>query len=299
MSDIDNSNFDRNTKLDPATLNAKFNDVTVATSFALNGDNIRNSGVDVYNLDTTNTDGKSGTVLKWAQMATIGTAGPGLTVNFESGATGLNGVSVGSDMTVNPAGTPAGVQLKTGDILRVYWTVTVEKEWTTPKDDVQYEFWALWLQWHLSSFGAGAFAAVPGQGNYNTNLTFGYGNQPQDNYAASFIQHAAIISDNQAIANTAPTDAAFFGIAPLTGQSFINGDIDHKITVSGCYHYVVDAVYNNLYLEGLRVVAGGMLQPYYDAASNKNYFIVDNVQTSTPVLKVFDATISMLLMEPD
>jgi hypothetical protein len=295
MSDIDNSNFDRNTKLDPATLNAKFNDVTVATSFALNGDNIRNSGVDVYNLDTTNTDGKSGTVLKWAQMATIGTAGPGLTVNFESGATGLNGVSVGSDMTVNPAGTPAGVQLKTGDILRVYWTVDVDKAWTAANKDVQYEFWALWLQWHLSSFGAGAFGVVPKQGNYNTNLTFGYGNQPEDNYAASFIQHASIISNNTSVANNAPTDA----VLAVNSESYIGGDIGVRTTVSGCYHYVVEAPYNNLYLEALRVVVGGMLQPYYDVGTNKNYFIVDPTQPSTPVLKVYDATISMLLMEPD
>ena len=295
MSDIDNSNFDRNTKLDPATLNTKFTDVQTATAGALNGDNIRNSGVDVYNLDTTNTDGKVGTVLKWAQMATIGTGGAGLTVNFEAGATGLNGVSVGSDMTVNPAGTPAGVQLKTGDILRVYWTVDVDKGWTAPNDNVQYEFWALWLQWHLSSYGAGLFLPVPGQGDYDTNLPFLYGNQPEDNYAASFIQHATIISDSTSAINNAPA-AAVMG---ATAESYIGGDINVRTTVSGCYHYVVEPAYNNLYLEALRVVAGGLLTTYYDAVANKNYIVVDHVQTSTPLLKVYDATISLLLMEPD
>ena len=298
MSDIDNSNFDRSTKLDPATLNQKFQDVQVATTAGLNGDNIRNSGLDVYNFATNATNGRAGFVLKYQKMGSIGST-VGTTFAHESGASGLNGATVGSNFVLFP-----NVTLKTGDILRVYWTAEVSKNWSAVTNQVHREFWALWLQWNLSTDGAGVYNAVPGQGNFNRNVVGSeYGNDinttdpaklsNNNNYACSFVHHVPIIDTGGTAANTTSEPAAFT-------SAYVN-EVNSRQMVSGSYLYTVEAAYNNVSLNNLRLVAGGLLTPYWDTGTSRNYIVVDPTQPAgtLPTLTVYDVSIALIHMEPN
>ena len=80
MSRLVNNNFNRETKLDPADLNSKFQDVSTAVNSQVDENNIRDSAIDVPQFNTNTTNGKSGIQLVYIETNDLGSAG-GTAVN--------------------------------------------------------------------------------------------------------------------------------------------------------------------------------------------------------------------------
>ena len=237
MSIINNDNFNRDTKLDPAPLNTKFSDVATGTT-SIDENNVRNSGVDNPQFAAASLiNGRNGFQLYLMESANCGSSG-GTTIPHSNFTNVLP-----NTLDLNGG---AAITLAEGDVIRAYWFTESSKSWTNGAavDLVGAQLqsrsaWVQWLQWNLGGTG---YTEVPGQGNFVTQaagLPVGYVGEPVTNTNATcFIHHASIIDDGTVAENTAPTDAV-----PSANYSFLLNDIgtQFRLMSTGAWFHTVTA----------------------------------------------------------
>ena len=170
MSIINNDNFDRDTKLDPAPLNTKFTDVQSATNtgapdfLGIDETNVRNSGIDNPQIAATSLiNGRNGFQLYLMESANCGSSGGTAIPDgaFNTALPNTMDLDSGNNIT-----------LAEGDIIRAYWFADCAKTWTIAGAvSTETHCWAQSLQWDLNSAG---FVDVPDQGAFNTNVFGAY-----------------------------------------------------------------------------------------------------------------------------
>lgn len=295
MSRLVNNNFNRETKLDPADLNSKFQDVSTAVNSQVDQNNIRDSAIDVPQFNTNTTNGKSGIQLVYIETNDLGSAG-GTAVNRSSASTP---VFLPTTWNVN-SGT--AITLTQDDIIRVYWHTEVSVNWTTEHKDLYNHLVAQYLEWNFHSAG---FTPVPGQAIYDASATpdgSRFGTPVANTKASTLIPYVRIIDDGTTAANVAPTDAA-----PAAGAyGFITGDISSIITASrkmasGSWIHKVTAGEAGAKTISLRLAMQGPLVPYYDntGGSEGNYIATStssNIATIDPIMTFYNTNIVFMIM---
>ena len=183
MAIINNDSIKRGDLLKSAELNAEF--TAVNSGFPMNGDNVRNEGVDYMAVDTGpsgGSTGKNGLVLVAADKWTIHASGASTVVReYPTGA-------------INYIGEQTGLSISAvaGDILRVYWqaqvTTTAGAGFPTGTANFSTACWAHWLQWDV---GAG-YVEVPGQSDMNQTIATAQIGAPMDQTVATSLVNACI-----------------------------------------------------------------------------------------------------------
>jgi hypothetical protein len=187
----------------------------------------------------------------------------------------------------NAAGSPtpislgaAGVTVATGEVLRVYWDLSVyphwegSRPWTTGASVDFYVFdkgsgvaqalgtnaacWAFWLQWDITSNALANFVDVPNQSDFRTDL-YGdgsaYGAQLADTMATSVVP---------AFIDRAAPDDGLIPSTPVSERVGWRG-------VSGSFYYPKTSGSQTIY--GLRVVFTGPMSPNHNTTSGANHLI--------------------------
>jgi len=196
----------------------------------------------------------------------------------------------------------SGVTIGTGDVLRVYWDLSVNPTyngtpWTAVGALGQYVFnnttagtttvatsgnvWVLYPQWDITSSALSNFVDVPGQSDFTTNYTGSlYGNTLAQCEATTVI----------------PAWVQFFADAS-DGKVNASKLYDSRIGwrgVSGAWHYsgLATTVY------GMRWIIRGLLHP--DQNANVNYLAYDTVAggqgTPNPQLEYTSGKASAIIM---
>ncbi len=283
MSKLVSPSFNRETKLDPAPLNSKFQDVATAVNTQIDETNIRDSSIDTTQFKTITTNGKAGIQL----------------VHFETNSVGLTGgtnVDEGSLTTpVIQSGTfnVGTLQLAENDIIRVYWHTRYTKSYDALSGGLAHiaemrdHFFAQYLQW---SFNGAAYAPVPGQTHFNNTTpdTSKTGALVTNTKATSFIHYAVIADDGATIANVAPTDAAPAAAADsILKSDFVLKASNSQHTLSGSWIHKVTAGEAGTVPIIFKVAMQGPVTPYYDATggSENNYLVhstAANLATISP-----------------
>jgi len=284
MSIINNDNFDRDTKLDPATLNTKFTDVTSGTT-SIDETNVRNSGIDNPQIAATSLiNGRNGFQLYLMESANCGS----------SGGTAISDVAFNTALP-NTMDLDSGnnITLAEGDIIRAYWFADCAKTWTIAGAvSTETHCWAQSLQWDLNSAG---FVDVPGQGAFNTAVFGAYnGIDVDDCNACNFIHHASFIDRGTAAENEAPIDAA------VGGLSYLINDIGtgFRLMATGSWVHRITAGEAGTPTITFRIVMNGLFVPIYDAASTSNYLVYPAVSsTFTPILHIYDCKLAVMIMK--
>lgn len=287
MSIINNDNFDRDTKLDPATLNAKFTDVATATA-SIDENNVRNSGIDAPQFDTTVTHGKHGVQLVAIAHDEIGAAAA-VGQTFPHGS--VNAITGMGTLTMNVTVFGGAIE---GDLLRVYWHTESSKSWSAPTNQVRRKCWAQSLRWRLG--GAGTYADVPGQGNYSTTAFGAFNGVSLENCNGStFIHHASIIDNGGAAAdNVAPTEA----IATGTNR-YVENDVgaSNRLMSTGAWFHEITAPEAGTVQFNFQLGITGMLTPIYDNGTSKNYLVSPAVApANSPTITIYKVNIAAVLM---
>jgi hypothetical protein len=273
MSKLVSPSFNRETKLDPAPLNSKFQDVATAVNTQIDETNIRDSSIDTTQFKTVTTNGKAGIQL----------------VHFENNSVGLKlATPVIQSGTFN-VGT---LQLAENDIIRVYWHTRYTKTYSggfANMAEMRDHFFAQYLQW---SFNGAAYAPVPGQTHFNNTTPDGSktGALVTNTKATSFIHYAVIADDGSTAANEAPTDAAPAATADsILKSDFITKATNSQHTLSGSWIHKVTAGEAGTVPIIFKVAMQGPVTPYYDATggSENNYLVhstAANLATISPTV---------------
>jgi len=284
MSIINNDNFDRDTKLDPAPLNTKFTDVTTGTT-SIDETNVRNSGIDNPQFVQNLTNGRNGFLLYLIEQVNWGSVG---------------GTAIAHSVFAVPTVLPnamnmnggAAITLVEGDIIRAYWFTGCTKNWASVSSVQSRSAWVQWLQWNL---GATGWTEVPGQGDFTTAVFGAYVGEPVTNVKAStFIHHTSIIESGAAVENVAPTDAV--SIANYYIASDIGGVTPGQLTASGAWVHTVTAAEAGTKTLSFRFVAAGLVAPIYDNVSNANYLVQALTQPNTPTLQIYGSELVVIIM---
>lgn len=290
MSRITNDNFNRDTKLDPSPLNAKFSDIATATA-DLDENNVRNSGIDAPQFDVNVTHGRNNFQLYKLQKANLGSSG-GTVISHDTPA------DLPNDLDMDGG---AAITLTTGDIIRVSWYTETSRDWATLSMSTQKKkCWLEALQWKL---GAAAWGPVPGQANI---ATFGFGTPSYDGFklsemqGSSVIHHMSVINNGGCLANAAPTEAV-----PTSGTGknlYLNNEkgSTYRLMSSGSWFHTVTAGESGSRTLSFRLKAYGLLTPYYDntVAPAQNYLVIPHTIVGTPTLTVYDTYLSVMIMRP-
>ena len=292
MSRLVNNNFNRETKLDPADLNSKFQDVSTAVNSQVDENNIRDSAIDVPQFDTNTTNGKSGIQLVYIETNDLGSAG----------GTVINRVSVAV-----PAAMPTTWNLNSGtaitltqdDIIRVYWHTEVSVDWSSENAILFNHVMAQYLEWNFHSAG---FTPVPGQTNFNntTPSTLREGAEVANTKATTLIPYIRIIDDGSTPANTAPTEPT------PGGYSFITGDVSSivassKKMASGSWIHKVTAGEAGAKTISLKLVMQGPLVPWYDVSGGAagNWLVrysSGSMPAINPLMTFYNTNIVFMIM---
>ena len=173
---------------------------------------------------------------------------------------------------------PSGFTLENGDLLRVYWDLSVRpywesgRPWANPSADMSFQFpatlgnvrifsgygcWAFWLQWDTTSSALTNFVNVPGQGDFNTGAPGapGGGELLSNCQSTSVVQ--SVIEYSQRFQN---------GVA-------IGSVVDTAVgwtTADGAWHYPRTAP-NPITVYGVRVVFSGPFTAHNNGG--RNYLI--------------------------
>jgi len=285
MSKLVSPSFNRETKLDPAPLNSKFQDVATAVNTQIDETNIRDSSIDTTQFKTVTTNGKAGIQLVHFETTSVGTSG--------GGGTQVDRASLATPVAQPGIFNVGTLQLAEGDIIRVYWHGTYVKYYNAPYTNIaemRDHFFAQYLQW---SFNGAAYAPVPGQTHFNNTTpdTSKTGALVTNTKATSFIHYAVIADDGTTAANEAPTDAAPAAAAnSILKSDFNNTASNSKHTLSGSWIHKVTAGEAGTVPINLKVVSQGPVTPYYDATggSENNYLVhstAPNIATINPRVK--------------
>jgi hypothetical protein len=297
MSKIVNSNFNRETKLDPAPLNAKFQGVATAVNANVNEENIRNSAIDVSNFNTPSlTTGKNNIQLVALKSKDLGSAG----------GTAVSRTSLGSPVAMPNTWNLGAFNILEGDIIRVYWNTTVSKNWTvvgpSRGDAAMRDYsWAQYLEWDFN--GAG-YAPVPGQTDFSTASPTGPGTKtgtPVANTKATcFLHFVRIIDDGGTAANTAPTDPA----PASADDAYIQGDISavypnaRHMGIGSWVHTVTAGEAGSKTIQ-LKLVMQGPLTPTYDGTASQNWIVrgtAGSLAATNPIMTFYEANMVFMIM---
>lgn len=274
MSRLVNNNFNRDTKLDPSSLNSKFQDVSTAVNSQVDDNNIRDSAIDIPQFNIGATNGKQGIQL----------SANGIATNEFSGAT-VTHTSLATPVQLGSNWTAFGGQLVEGDTIRVYWHSKFSKDWDDTaslanKIRLLNRFFATYLEWNFNSAG---FTPVPGQTLFNRATTTApltaIGTEVENTKATCLIQFVRIIDDGTTAANVAPTDPA-----PTNNDaSVVLSDItdyypNSKHMASGSWVHTVTGAEAGSATIQFRLMATGPITPYYEnAAGNESNWLVGDV----------------------
>jgi|TARA_B100000085_G_scaffold284087_1_gene316236 hypothetical protein len=239
MSRITNADpIKRGSSYTSTQLNQQFTEVNAA--FPMDGDNVRNEGIDQPVFDLNNGHGKSGIIL----------------VAADSNDNTTPVTASANTATTSPFDSPVTIQtwtllqpVTTTDLIRVYWQFDYE---TVVNDlapvNVQDNngcVWAIWLEYQ-SSFG-GSWEAVPNQGDFEQGIAgspgsiTSYGTHTSQGYGCTIVPHALVYHDSSTRVRT-PN--------PSTGY--------------GDWIYAPDS---NIVIYGLRLRIRGLLDQKYDSVT--------------------------------
>ena len=240
MSIIKNPSIKRGDKLTASDLNAEF--TAVNTAFPIDGDNVRNEGVDYRVINTGNSGtstGKNGLVLVDANGYTLQSAGSSTIVREH--ATVTSATSLGEK-------TGLSITAVSGDILRVYWqsqiTTTAQAGLPVGTGIRSTACWVYWLQWQID--GSGSWVDVPGQSNMDTVIDAGgnKGSTMSETIASSLVNASIWYSvGGGTIINPGPRSSY--------------GSWQYKFT-------------GNVTINAFRLVARGLFLPIYIASGGGN-----------------------------
>ena len=180
MSRITNDNPPRRGELLTSTdLNQVFTEVNDA--FPMDGDNVRNEGIDMPVFDLNNVSGINDIVLLDADddtdtSSTVVQANTAASTPFDA----PTAVHTWSKL----------ITFNTNKILRVYWQF--ENEVVGAVDppvtsNVNATAWAIWLEWQLSN--GGAWDAVPNQGDFDRVTV---GEPTSQTYGCTIVNHVYV-----------------------------------------------------------------------------------------------------------
>lgn len=242
MSTIDNSNPPgRGKALTSTDLNTSFTEVNNA--FPLDGDNVRDEGLDQPVFATYPSSGQSGLILTSADA------------NLESSTKVVN-----ANTAAAPAFTAPEIihswtkifQVVQNDIIRVYWqfdhtvaggTFTFPMSVPFSPDYPNVTAWVVWLEWQL---GGTTWSPVPNQSDFEdeiiTTPSSRYGSSSLKTYATTFVNHAYLYLDTSGPVIKNVTQPARSGY--------------------GSWCFQADANYN---VTGLRLKARGLVQNFYNS----------------------------------
>lgn len=193
MSRITNADpIKRGSALSSTQLNQQFTEVNAA--FPMDGDNVRNEGLDQPAFDTHPTTGKSGVILVAAASDSQSTP-----------------VTATANAALDPSDSPFTIQtwtvvqpVTTADVIRVYWQFDYQ---TVANDlapvnipDNNGCVWAIWLEYQ-DSFG-GSWQAVPNQGDFEQGISgspgslTAWGTYTSQGYACTIVPHTVVLHDS-------------------------------------------------------------------------------------------------------
>tara|TARA_R100000664_G_scaffold9048_1_gene15055 strand:+ start:13502 stop:14332 length:831 start_codon:yes stop_codon:yes gene_type:complete len=237
MSRITNSNPPtRGDKLTSTDLNQMFTDVNNA--FELDGENVRNEGLDQPVFSLNSGHGKSGIILVAAASNEYTTP---VTVNANTAS------SPPFDAAVTVQEWTVVQPVVTGNIIRVYWQFDFENTVSSnaPVNSTTNNgcVWAVWLEYQLSS--GGAWEAVENQNDFDVPIDGAspgspsvWGNPTQYAYGCTIYNHAFVREHSSSTTIDTPP---------------------HR-TAYGCWWY---APSSDITIYGLRLQCRGLLSQRY------------------------------------
>ena len=290
MSTISNASFIGGEDLTAATVNAKFQDITTATTTALDEANIRNQSIDMSQMDGTALSGKSDIILVSMKQGSIGTSDGAtaltLGVSYITSRTGIPLL----DSTATPTNLAWGAVLSTNDMLRVYWsgrcTPFTDVLGANRTDDNDL-CWVFWLQWDITSAGLTNWVEVPNQGDWSTEIESAgsgkYG-EPTDTVlsATRGIQGSAIVPHYQTYID-----------------SSVSLIVNKRNNINGTYYYKNAGA--NVTVYGLRIMVGGPYKGHTNheigSGTNQNYLRYTTADIGpNDTVTVYNAQIASMIM---
>lgn len=269
MSRITNSNPPkRGEQLTSTELNQVFTEANAA--FPLDGDNVRNEGIEQPSFNLSGTTGKSGVILIAA-------------ADDDETSSTIVPANTKTNIPYDPATTVHTwnfVQVfNSGKIIRVYWQFenTVAGSGATPiTADTNGTGWAVWLEWQLSS--GGSFVPVPNQSDFEDIQVSAatHGAATYNTYGSTLVNHVYIRNNS--------------------GSP--NYDFPPARTGYGCWWYKADQNYT---IYGLRLQCRGLIQNFYNSSpvngtATNAWELVDS-PAATHQITIGDSNIAYLLME--
>ena len=196
----------------------------------------------------------------------------------------------------------SGLTIPTGDVLRVYWDLSVRPKWVGSQPwlsdpYLKYTFvdtgggfvevsnaygcWAFWLQWDTTSNALSNFANVPGQGLFNSVIVSSRGGELLSN-----CQSTSIV----------PTVHETF-IQPEDGKATTGAAVKREAAVGwtaadGAWHYLEAGSGTTVY--GMRVVFSGPFGAYNNGSNN--YLLRADSSASAARLDYNGGALQALLM---
>jgi len=265
MSKITNTNPpQRGQELTTTDLNQVFTEANGA--FPLDGDNVRNEGLDQPVFSLNSGHGKSGIIL--VNAASNESTTP-VTVNANT-ATGTPfdaATTVQTWTVVQP--------ITTADLIRVYWQFDYQNTVTSagPVNIATNNgcVWALWLEYQLS-FG-GAWQPVENQNDFDNFLdTSVYGSPTSFTYGCTIYSHALVYNN---------------------GGSLVVDTYPHR-TGYGCWWL---APSSNITIYGLRLQCRGLLNQRFVTPNNlKNSWHLQTVSSGTQQSTINKSYIAYMVM---
>jgi hypothetical protein len=291
MSTITNASFIGGEDLTAATVNAKFQDITTATTTALDEANIRNQSIDMSQMDGTALSGKSDIILVSMKQGSVG-SGSDLTtlVAYPTSRTGIPLSSGGA-----PTNLAWGAVLSTNDMLRVYWSgrctpfTNASAGNTALTNDM---CWVFFLQWDITSAGLTNWVEVPNQGGWSTEIESAgsgkYG-EPTDTIIPSIgnnrgIQGSAIVPHYQAW---------------IDSSGGLQRIVPKRNNINGSYYYKNAGADVTVY--GLRLKVGGPYKGHTNhetgSATDRNYLKYNTANVGAgDTVTVYNAQIASMIM---
>ncbi len=242
MSRITNADpIKRGSALSSTQLNQQFTEANAA--FPMDGDNVRNEGLDQPAFDLNNATGKSGIILVAAAKDSQTTP-----------------VTATANAALDPADAPFTIQtwtvvqpVTTSDVIRVYWQFDYQ---TVANDSAPVNtpenngcVWAVWLEYQ-DSFGS-SWQAVPNQGDFEQGISgspgslTAWGTYTSQGYACTIVPHTVVLYDALYLPANNPRVLA-----------------THASTGYGDWIYSPPS---NITIYGLRLRIRGLLDQKYDA----------------------------------
>jgi len=245
MSRITNADpIKRGSSYTSTQLNQQFTEVNAA--FPMDGDNVRNEGIDQPSFDLNNSHGKSGIILVAAD-SNDDTTPVTASANTATGTPFDAPVTIQTWTVVQP--------VTSSDLIRVYWQFDYQ---TVANDSAPVNVqgnngcvWAIWLEYQ-SSFG-GSWQAVPNQGDFEQGIAgspgsiTSFGTHTSQGYGCTIVPHTVVLYDPlySAVNNPRVLDT-------------------HPSTGYGDWIYAPDS---NITIYGLRLRIRGLLDQKYDSVT--------------------------------